>query len=174
MKNILIIRSANMPIIDKLINYIRNKNQNINFKLFCLIQRSSVLSFKEKYPFITYIEKEDGFFSYRNFKINKELKEMLNSIGFDEIYIPSSSEDFIDFEETLLIVGKIKTKKNILFNCYEETFKNEVNFYSIWFDIFFGKIIYIIKILCAVIGIIMIYVIGSMYYFIKNKLFDKL
>lgn len=89
--------------------------------------------FKEKYPNINFIQNQELFFSYKNFKNNKDLKNILNKFFFDEIYIPSSTVDFSNFEEVYLIVSKIKANKNIFFNCDGETYHKKVNFYAIWF-----------------------------------------
>ncbi|MCS4524548.1 hypothetical protein JTT07_13175 [Clostridium botulinum] len=67
--------------------------------MYCLIQKSSVKSFNEKYPSIKCIESEDGFFKYSVLKNNKELLHKLNDFQFDELYIPSSYGDYPDFNE---------------------------------------------------------------------------
>ncbi len=46
MKNILIIRSASMATMDKLINYLKENNKNQN--VYCLIQKGSMKTFKRK------------------------------------------------------------------------------------------------------------------------------
>lgn len=170
MKNILIIRSANMNVIDKLINYIISKSEKEKIKLYCLIQKSSLSSFSGKYNFINFIEKEDGFFCYKNFKNNKELRKKVNSIDFDEIYIPSSTADFRNFEEAFMIASKIKADKNILFNCNREICDKKLNFYLVCFDKYFGEIIYFIKLIFVYMFIFITYIFSYFYYFIKNKL----
>lgn len=169
MKNILIIRSANAITMDKLIDHIKDKNKNLEYKMYCLIQKNSIPVYKKSYPYMNFIEKEDGFFNYKNFKNNKELISKLDEIYFNEIYIPSSTADFLDFEETFMIVSKIKADKRILFNCYEESYEQKLIFYILWFDKYFGKIVYFIKVLFALLGIALIYLLAYPYYFVKNK-----
>ncbi|WP_434290098.1 hypothetical protein [Clostridium botulinum] len=168
MKKILIVRSANMVTMDKLIMYIIHNNND--YKIYCLIQESSITSFKNSYPYINFIKKEDGFFNYENFKDNKELISQLNDIYFDEIYIPSSTVDFSNFQETFMIVSKIKANRNILFNCYGEIHKQNLKFYSLWFDKYFNNIVYFIKVFFALLGIAVLYLISYPYYLVKNKL----
>lgn len=158
-----------MITMDKLINYILDKNKNIDYRIYCLIQKSSVSSFKHTYPYMDFIEKEDGFFNYKDFKNNSQLIRKFNSIYFDEIYIPSSTVEFNNFEETFMIVSKIKTNKNILFNCDGDIYVKRINFYLICLDKYFGNIVYCIKVLFALLGIAVIYSVVCPYYFIKNK-----
>ncbi|EPY6466784.1 hypothetical protein ACWO2F_001196 [Clostridium sporogenes] len=173
-KNIFFIRSANGQVIEQLVDYIKNKHKNENIKLYCLIQKSSVKSFNEKYPSIKCIESEDGFFKYSMFKNNKELLHKLNDFQFDELYIPSSYGDYPDFNEVFLICSKTKNDKTILYNCYGETVEKKLNFASIWIDKNLGEAIYLFKILFALIGISLIYLVCYPYYFVKRKLFDNI
>lgn len=167
MKNILIIRSANIKTMDKLIKYIKENNKNYN--VYCLIQKSSIINFKEKYPHINCIEKEDGFFNYKVFKKNIQLTSKLNSIYFDEVYIPSSTVDFPNFQETFMIASKLNANKNILFNCYADVNEQKLNFYSSYFNKNFSNILYFLKVLVAFLGIALIYLTMYFCYFIKNK-----
>lgn len=173
-KSILMIRCANGEVIEKLINYINDKYEGEEIDFYCLIQKSSTESFKQKYPYIKYIEKEDGFFSYELFKKNKIIQKQLAGIYFDEIYIPSSYPDFPDFNEVFLIVSKIKSEKTILFNCYGETITKKLKFALLWIDKYLGEIIYFIKVLIALIGILIIYIFMYPYYFVKRKLFKSM
>lgn len=157
MKNILIIRSASMATMDKLINYLKENNKNQN--VYCLIQKGSMKTFKEKYLHIKYIEKEDGFFKYEEFKHNLYLKNTLNSINFDDIYIPSSYIDFPNFQDTFMIASKINCKKYILFNMDGEVQEQKLSFVSLWIDKYLGEVIYFIKVLFALIGIFIIYIL---------------
>lgn len=171
MKNSLIIRSASMETMDKLIKYLKENNKNDN--IYCLIQKSSIKDFKEKYSHINYIDKEDGFFKYKNYKHNLNLKTKLRSINFDNIYIPSSYINFPGFEDTFMIASKINSKKYILFNVDGEVQEQKLNFVSLWIDKYIGYLIYFIKVLIALIGIFIIYIFAYPYYFIK-KLFVKI
>lgn len=157
-----------MAAMDKVINYLKKYNKDD--RIYCLIQKGSIKTFKEKYPYINYIEKEDGFFKYKYFKKNLYLKNKLKGINFDTIYIPSSYVDFPDFQDTFMIASKIDSRKYILFNIHGEIQEQNLNFVFLWIDKYLGEIIYFIKVLFALIGIIIIYVLGYPYYFLKNKL----
>ncbi|ENK1242706.1 hypothetical protein AB2063_000828 [Clostridium botulinum] len=168
MKNILIIRSADIKTMNKLIEYIKVNNKNDN-NVYCLIQKSSIIDFKKKYPHINYIEKEDGFFNYKDFKKNIQLISNLNSIYFDEVYIPSSTVDFPNFQETFMIASKLNTNKNILFNCYGDVNEQKLDFYYSYFNKHFSNILYFLKVLVAFLGIALIYLTMHFCYFIKGK-----
>lgn len=174
MKNVLMIRCANGETIEKIVKHINNKYKNEEIKFYCLIQKSSIESFQQKYPYIKYIEKEDGFFSYKLFEEDKKLQNQLAEIYFDEVYIPSSYADFPDFNEVFLIGSKIKGKQTILFNCYGETVSKKLNFILLWIDKYLGEIIYFLKVLFALIGIVIIYIFAYPYYFIKRKLIKSM
>ncbi|BDB02542.1 hypothetical protein FDA95_08860 [Clostridium botulinum] len=173
-KKIFFIRSANGQAVEQLINYINDKYNNEDIDLYCLIQKSSVKSFNEKYPCIKCIESEDGFFKYSIFKNNKELLNKFNDFQFDVLYIPSSYGDYPDFNEVFLICSKIKNNKTILYNCYGEIIEKKLNFASIWIDKNLGGAIYFFKILFALIGISLIYLVCYPYYFVKRKFFDNI
>ncbi|MCY6959574.1 hypothetical protein [Clostridium brassicae] len=97
MKTILIMRIANMQTMEQLISYLKEHNKKDN--IYCLIQKSSIEAFKEKYPHINYIEKQNGFFKYKEFKKDINLKSKLKCVKADEMYIPSSYIDFPDFQD---------------------------------------------------------------------------
>lgn len=170
MKKILIIRSANMTVINKLIDYIVKKYNNQTSELYALIQKGSVIEFNKRYPSIACIEKEDGFFSYKDFKKNVKLKNKLKEIKFDEVYIPSSYPYFNEFYDTFLIANSINTNKYILFNSLEEI--QFVKFYKfvILTDKYFGEFIYTIKVSIALIIVAMCYIFYFPYFKIKNAM----
>lgn len=170
MKNILIIRSCNIKVFDMLVKYINKLNEKASYKIYCMIQENSCDSFKEKYPYIEYIKKENGAYKYKKFKTNFNLKKKLNSIKFDEIYIPSSSDNFNGFDETLLIVSKIKSEKVILFNNKGEACKYSPKFIIIFMDKYLSKVMYYTKVVVALFLISLTYIVGYPYYFLKNIL----
>lgn len=173
MRNILIIRSANSKIIDKLILYIMDNNKNTKFNLYCLIPKSLSHELQNKYSFIKCIEKEDGFFSYKKFRRNKELRRKINEIFFDEVYIPSSTEDFLDFEEIFMITSRINANKNIFFNCYGKVHEKKIEYIFEYLHKYFKIITYFIKVFFAIILIGLLYVISCPYYFIKKRFINK-
>ncbi|MEW9093564.1 MAG: hypothetical protein AB2417_00660 [Clostridiaceae bacterium] len=170
-KNILIIRCASERTIEKLLDNINNRYKIEENSLYCLIQKSFITSYEKKYPYIKYIEKEDGFFNYKSFRKNVRLQNQLKNIYFDEICIPSSYIDFPDFEDVFIIASTIKCKKYILFNVDGEMKEQRLDFISLWIDKYLGNIIYFIKLIFALIGISIIYILSYPYYFIKKTLF---
>lgn len=171
--NIILIRSANEEVFEKLIKYVNIKYKNDQINLYCLIQKSLVKNFKKKYPNFNCIEKDDGFFEYNQFKRNLKLIENISNNEFDELYIPSSYIDYPDFNDVFMISCRIKNKKTILFNCNEETIEKKFNFILLWIDNYLGDIIYFIKILFALIKIVIIYALYYPYNFIKDKLISN-
>lgn len=168
MKNILIMRSANMKTMERIIDYLKKYNKNYN--IYCLVQKSGIDTFKEKYPHINYIEKKDGFFKYKEFKEDFNLKNKLKNIEFDKLYIPSSYADFPEFQDVFMIASKINSKKYFLFNVNGEIQEYNFNFISLWIDKYLGDIIYLFKVILALIGIAIIYVLYYPYCFFKEKL----
>lgn len=166
MKNILIIRSANAKVIELLINYIGLKSEET--RIYMLIQKSSISFFNSKYPSINFIEKENGFFNYNKFKDNKDVKERLNEISFDETYIPSSYANFPDFQETFMIATKIKSKEKFLFNCFGEVYKLNTKFSFLVIDKYCNKIVFFIKLLTMVVKLMLQYFVQLL--FMKLKL----
>ena len=160
MKKILIIRSANMQILEKLICYIKKKYPDKQkYQLYILIQKECIQDFCNKYKEIICIEKEDGFFSYSKFKNNKELTSKLKKLNFNEVYIPSSNINFDQFYETFLIASQIKTDKHILVNCNLKVKEVKLKAQKMIFMKEIKKFTYIFKIVIALILIIFAYLI---------------
>ncbi len=164
MKNILIIRSANNHIIDKLINHINIKYNEK--KIYILLQESLVNEYKKKYKNIKLIENSDGFFNYTFFKKNRKLKDILSNIKWDCIYIPSSLETFYDFEQIFLIANSIKSKKYYLFTRNNGEKKVDLKKANIIFRIILNEIEYELKRCVCLIIIVLIYIL----YYPYNKL----
>lgn len=158
-----------MESMEKIINYLKKYTKDYN--IYCLVQKSGIEIFKEKYPHINYIEKDDGFFKYKEFKKDFALKNKLKNIEFDKLYIPSSYADFPDFQDVFMIASKINSKRYLLFNINGEIQEYNFNFISLWIDKYLGEIIYLFKILLALIGVAIIYAVYYSYYFLKRKLF---
>jgi len=173
MKKVLIIRSANMITIDKLIYYINKKYINQKLQLYVLIQKCSVESFCEKYPDVICIEKEDGSFNYSRFRNNKELTLRFRKLHFNEIYIPSSVVSFSEFDETFLIASSIKTDKHVLFNCNSEIQGINLNTLNVIMNKYFQKLIYMITVFIALILIVLTYIVYYLYSQIKKCIFKR-
>lgn len=169
MKNILIIRSANMTVLDKMINHMYEKYGDEKYKIYILIQNGLIADFQKKYPNISCIGKEDGFFNYRLFKKNTELINELKKINFSNIYIPSSGTGFDGFYDTFLIAASINSKeKCILFNKLGEIQEVKLNRILVLIDKYFSNIIYMMKAFIALIIVIICYMLYFPYFRIKN------
>lgn len=172
MNNILIIRSCNMAVFHDLMDNIDDKILSNN--IYCFTQKNSVSTLKIKYPYLNFIIKGNDVFNYNRLKNNKELIKQINNIKFDEIYIPSSCANFIDFEQVFMIASKITSNKNILFNVNCEKKIVSLNFWSIKLKNIIRHISYFIQIPIAVLCIALIYIIMYPYKYIKkyvNKFF---
>lgn len=170
MKKILIIRSSNMTTIDKLIDYINKKYTDEQLQLYILIQNSLIPSFNQKYPTIHCIEKEDGFFCYKDFKINNRLILKSKEFAFNEIYIPSSCTSFDGFEDIFLIASLIKTEGYVLFNSFQKIQNIKLNNIFLLLNKYYGNGIYLFKVFIAIIMMFCCYITYYSYYKIKNIL----
>ena len=168
MRKILIIRSANIIVIEKLINYINKKYIDERVQLYILIQKGLVKSFSEKYPQIYCVEREDEVFDYINFKKNNRLISKLEKLTFNEIYIPSSYSKFDEFDEIFLITSFIKTDCYILFNSFSEIEDVKLNNIYLLINRYYGKFIYLIKVFMATLIILCCYIVYYPYYKIKK------
>lgn len=168
MKKILIIRSANMCVIDKLIDFLSKENDNTNYELYVLIQKSIINIFKTKYPSIVCIEKKDGLFCYNELKKDLQLKSKLYKLKFDEIYMPSSCPHFEGFYETFMIASCIKSEKYILFNSLGQVSNVKLTKYNMLFNKYYKNFIYGVKIISALILIGICYTLYYPYFKLKK------
>lgn len=167
MKKILIIRSANMVTIDKLISSIQSIYKD-SYEIYMLIQKSSVKSFEEKYKNIKYIEKKDGFFYYRELKKDRIIFNRLKKMKFDNIYIPSSTNNFESLTEVFLIASDIKSKGYSI--CSWDGEINSITLYkgALYVEKYFGELIYFIKLVFALVNITYAYVLYFLWIKVKN------
>lgn len=106
-EKILVLRTANMRVIDMLMQKIDKSAQ-----IVCLAQASSVNELRDKYPWIKVVSLQENYFNYKSYCTKVKLIEK-----FDTVYIPSSTLGFFEFEEVFQIVGDLKHKRKIFFNC---------------------------------------------------------
>ena len=131
-KNILIIRSANFSVIDLLIDYILKNNERPN--IFFISQEAGVSSIKERFLDGNIYIYPNGSFNYKTLNKNKHLADSINKIIYDEIYMPSSYENFDDFQEIKLILSTIKREKTFSFNCYGKITELSLDFKVLYFN----------------------------------------
>lgn len=168
MKKVLIIRSANDNTIDKLINYIKIKEKNV--QIYMLLQQNLVDMYREKYLDVCFFEIRDVFFNYKKFKKNIRLKNQVNSVKYDVIYIPSSTNGFYQFEEIFLIASSLSAEKYYLFDSESNVKQINLKNKLIKFKNGINKILYIIKKLICIFIIILIYIFYYPYNRIKHDI----
>ncbi len=168
MKKILIIRSANVKVINDLIDNINQKYKSEKINLYMLIQKGSVNFFKDKYKDIIYIEKEDGNFNYSKIKKDKILWGYLKKQNFDTVYIPSSNINFKNFNETFLISSSLNANKYMLFNSLREQEEVKLRKVFIFLDKYCGDSFYMIKAFFLLILLSIYYIVYLLYYKIKQ------
>lgn len=167
-KNVLVIRSANFSVVDIVIDYITKNNDNLN--IYFLSQESGISGIKEKVPDANIYIYPNGKFNYKEFSKNKDLISRIKKIEYDEVYIPSSYENFEDFQEIKLIVGKIKGKKIVLFNCYGKMSEVSLNFEKLYFDY---KLMLPFKLIFSLLITGIIYGVSISYHIIKYHILRR-
>ncbi|EKQ51112.1 MULTISPECIES: hypothetical protein [unclassified Clostridium] len=168
MKNILIIRSANFSVIDILIDYINNNNERVN--IYFLAQESAKDILKEKVEESRIFSLPNGIFDYKVLKNNKKLISEIKKREYDEIYIPSSYEEFEGFEEVKLIATYIKSNKLFLFNCFGSISEFTLSFNKLFFN---NKILFPFKFIIAFLVTTSIYLSGVIYHIIKYHILKR-
>ena len=150
-----------MQVIDNLIDHIYNKYKE--HKIYILLQKNSMESFQKKYPDFIYIQKEDGYFSYSKYKKNKELINFFKNNTFDEVYIPTSYQEYRNFTDTFLIASSIQSGKYFLFNKDSIEKRIKLNKIVLISKKYWGAITYGIKLLVATFIIIITYLLCSIF-----------
>lgn len=115
MKKILIFRSSNLLVLERLLNDIRKKFSS-NCEIYLAVQEEFYAKMKQKYDYINYIIFDNGFFNYINYKnsINKYSKLICQK--YDYIYIPISTTKINGNEEIEKIVCTLHKKKVYIFS----------------------------------------------------------
>lgn len=145
-KNILVIRSGNLLVMDKLFSYLNEKYGAQEVDLYCLVQQNTMPVLQEKYPNVHYVVTHDGFFDYRKFKKNISLRNELSK-AFDAIYIPSSTMSFDSYLDVILISTLIGRKKTeFYFFCTDgQVFKKKLHVFELWFEKYCSGFVYLFK-----------------------------
>lgn len=171
-KKILIFRTAQLSVMTTTIKYIQDLN-SCEIELYCLTQKNFCDKLRSCYPTINYVMKRDGFFSYKEYLKNKKLRKTLESMYFDEIYLPSSTNNFSGFEDVKLIVHKIPHKKLFFINSNGYIYLDKVNFYKEFsYKLFGSKFLILcggIKKVFILLILIICYMFVHIYFFIQNK-----
>lgn len=131
MKRILIIRSANFNVMNNLIMGINDRFGNEEVNIYCLTNKIGFEDLKSKYENIRFLIYNHEIFNYKFLKQDKELLENIHEYKYDELYIPSSYNNFQELYNVLEIGSKIKSKKYILFSCNSQMKEVKLKYYSV-------------------------------------------
>jgi glycosyltransferase involved in cell wall biosynthesis len=159
MKDILIIRTANLTTLDILINYIKKRYAHEEIKVSFLVQKNALTAIKGKYPDSNFFIVDEVIFNYNSFKQSCDLKNEFRKINFDEIYIPSSSGAFDDFMEVMLIAAKIGARKYVFYSYTGESYEKRLNFICLMVEKNFGEVIYLVRLVWKLLCISLRYVV---------------
>ncbi|OSB14035.1 hypothetical protein [Clostridium botulinum] len=130
MKKIMIIRSANLKVINNLIKFINNKFEE-EVKIYCLTNESGYENLRLQHRNIKFLIYKYNIFGYKFLRKDKSLLNSINKNIYDELYIPSSYDHFEDLYNVLEIASKIKSKKYILSDCNSNMKEITLSYYDI-------------------------------------------
>lgn len=116
MKKILIFRSSNLVVLDRLLTDI-NKKFPSDCEIHMVVQNELYEKLKNKYSYIKYIKFSNGFFSYSNYVQDTNLYNMLTKQQYDYIYIPISTNNIDSCKEIEMISSTIIKKSIYIFTC---------------------------------------------------------
>lgn len=114
MKKALVFRTAQTHVVSELIEKLECKN----YKIWCVVQESSLDDLKTKYPSVNYITAPDGFFDYKKFKADRWLVKKIRRAKCGRVFVPSSSYEFNNFLEIRRIIYSLGFKKITYFVAY--------------------------------------------------------
>ncbi len=140
MKKIMIIRSANLKVINNLIQLISNKFEE-EVEIYCLTNESGYENLRLQHNNIKFLIYKYNVFGYKFLKKDKSLLNVINENIYDELYIPSSYNNFEDLYNVLEIASKIKSKKYILSDCNSNMQEITLRYYDIVLTNLYRKLI---------------------------------
>ncbi len=108
MKRILAFRCAAEDVMEKLFTRIGDRED-----ITCYVQENAVREYGSKYPHVKFLSIHENYFNYDSFLKSADIVQE----KFDRIYIPSTSRNFNGFDEIFKIVGLMKYRELVLFNC---------------------------------------------------------
>lgn len=122
--NVLILRTANYGIMDKLIDYIISNYNNCN--IYMIVQENALNNFKIKYGFINYIIMQNDKFNCSSLKKDKKLISQISDLKFQIVFMPSSVNNFIGFYDAFKFLSYLGIKRVQLFNNNCKTLEKDV------------------------------------------------
>lgn len=117
MKNILVFQTAPDEIMDQLFHELEGRGD----RLYCYVQSGYVEKYREKYK-EKYNEKCRQMIIVDSKKKDFQSEDLsplqLAGVCFEEIYVPSSSPYFRNYENVFFLIEKLEYRKKILYDCY--------------------------------------------------------
>ncbi len=113
MKNILIFQTAPDEILERLFYELHGQG----CQLYCYVQSGYIekcnKAYKEKYKHIIFVDSKR-----KDFQSDSLSLQQLSGIYFDEVYVPSSSPYFRNYENVFFFIEKLDYRQKILYDCY--------------------------------------------------------
>ncbi len=109
MKSILVFRTCSDEVIDQLFREIGTRE----CRIYCLVQPGCLERYQSRYKDIVFINSGMEVFCYEKMNL-----EMLQNIRFYDIYVPSSSPYFRNYEDVFFIIDQLQYKTLVLYDCY--------------------------------------------------------
>jgi len=110
MSNILIFRTSADETVERLIGELGEKN------IDCLIQSSQITRYREKYPYIDFIDIcQEGFYDLPD-KVIKKIAET----KYDQLYVTFSGIKGHNYGNVMGLVSKVHYKNAFFYNCNGE------------------------------------------------------
>lgn len=109
MKNVLVFKSASDEVMQQLFEELAQSGDRV----CCLIQPGLVQRYCGLYPDIRFIDSRMEVFEYEAMDFG-----LLKDMHIDDIYVPSSSPYFRNYENEFFIIDQMKYSQMVLYDCY--------------------------------------------------------
>lgn len=109
MKNVLVFKTASDEVMNQLFEELGQSKERV----YCLIQSGFLPKYSELYPDVCFIDSRMEVFDYRAVDF-----ELFKNLHIDDIYVPSSSPYFRNYENEFFIIDRLKYHSMILYDCY--------------------------------------------------------
>lgn len=109
MKNILVFWTASDEVMGQLFTELPRQGHQV----YCFIQDGRRKIHQKKYGQVIFVDSES-----RDFQSEILRSTRLEGMFFEEIYVPSSSPYFRNYENVFFFIEKLNYKEKILYDCY--------------------------------------------------------
>lgn len=109
MKNVLVFKTASDLVMKNLFDELANSDN----KVFCFIPSNCMDEYNERYKNVEFLDIKNKIFDEEKIEVS-----ILKGVGIDEIYVPSDSPYFRNYEKVFFIIDKLKYHTMILYDCY--------------------------------------------------------